>query len=51
MAAAAPVRQHPNVRRVAHAGLLAAGFVVSAVAAYFLSRKLGLLDTVPADHA
>lgn len=30
---------------------LGGGFVVSAVAAYFLSRKLGLLDPAPADHA
>jgi hypothetical protein len=30
---------------------LGGGFVVSAVAAYFLSRKLGLLDPAPADNA
>jgi len=30
---------------------LGGGFIMSAVAAYFLSRKLGLLDTAPADHA
>jgi hypothetical protein len=29
---------------------LGGGFIVSAVAAYFLSRKLGLLDPAPADH-
>jgi hypothetical protein len=30
---------------------LGGGFIVSAVAAYALSRKLGLLDPVPVDHA
>ena len=30
---------------------LGGGFIVSAVAAYGLSRKLGLLDPVPVDHA
>jgi hypothetical protein len=30
---------------------LGGGFVVSAAAAYFLSRKLGLLDPAPVDHA
>jgi hypothetical protein len=30
---------------------LGGGFVVSAVAAYGVSRKLGLLDVAPADHA
>src|SRR5262245_56659627 len=30
---------------------LGGGFIMSAVAAYFLSRKLGLLDAAPADHA
>lgn len=30
---------------------LGGGFIMSAVAAYFLSRKLGLLDPAPADHA
>ena len=29
---------------------LGAGFIISAVAAYALSRKLGLLDPAPADH-
>lgn len=29
---------------------LGGGFVVSGLAAYFLSRKLGLLDPAPADH-
>jgi hypothetical protein len=29
---------------------LGGGFIVSAVAAYALSRKLGLLDPAPADH-
>jgi hypothetical protein len=30
---------------------LGGGFIVSALAAYGLSRKLGLLDPVPVDHA
>lgn len=30
---------------------LGGGFIVSAVAAYGLSRKLGLLDPIPVDHA
>jgi hypothetical protein len=30
---------------------LGGGFIVSAAAAYFLSRRLGLLDSAPADHA
>ncbi len=29
---------------------LGGGFIVSAIAAYGLSRKLGLLDPAPADH-
>jgi hypothetical protein len=30
---------------------LGAGFIISALAAYGVSRKLGLLDPVPVDHA
>jgi hypothetical protein len=30
---------------------LGGGFIVSAIAAYGVSRKLGLMDTIPADHA
>ena len=30
---------------------LGGGFIVSAIAAYGLSRKLGLLDPAPVDHA
>jgi hypothetical protein len=30
---------------------LGGGFIISAIAAYGVSRKLGLLDPVPADNA
>jgi hypothetical protein len=30
---------------------LGGGFIVSALAAYGVSRKLGLLDAAPVDHA